>query len=219
MSVLQVCPICSWKVITSVHFTWGSLVCSRIFLNTMQKLRLGHLGVGSGQSNFLQAKNTGNSKDPIGTGRANCGWEGPHGSTPSQADIGRCNMTIGQCQQGLLSSCFLFKDQVRLDGRELIERFVNESLLEGFSQFHGLQGDGAGGGGGGGEEFHIPSCPSLPLSTPITSPPFSHMTVAVTEKPSTNISSTWFWPQYISLPGSSQALARPALWCLAPCRD
>ena len=95
------------------------------------------------------------------------------------------------------------------------ERFVNESLLEGFSQFHGLQGDG----GGEVEEVHIPSCPSLPLSTPVTSPPFSHMTAAVTEKPSTNISSAWIWPQYISLPGSSRALARPALWCLAPCRD
>lgn len=46
------------------------------------------------------------------------------------------------------------------------------------------------------EEFHIPSCPSLPSSNRVAAPPFPHVTLAVTEKPSTNISSTWIWLQY-----------------------
>ena len=49
------------------------------------------------------------------------------------------------------------------------------------------------------EEVHIPSCPSLPLSNGITPPPSPHVTLAVTEKPSTNISSTWIWPQQAHL--------------------
>ena len=54
----------------------------------MLKLRLGHLGVYSeslGQGNYLQAKNTGNFTDPIGTGRTSGRWEGTFGSAPSQA--------------------------------------------------------------------------------------------------------------------------------------
>lgn len=144
---------------------------------------------------------TGNFKDCHR--RADCGWECPSRTRPWGSENG----LLTSANKRICALVSFSRTEYSLVAGSC-ERFVNVSFSKGplwrngRAEAVGLMG-----------QFHIPSCRplSLPLSIRATSPPFPHMTSAVTKKPSTNISSARLWPQYILLPVSTQELGRPAL--------